>query len=85
MQRGPVRLDGRHEPRREAEPAWVLALREQIGIPHTLAEIGVHEEDAARMAPMAEIDPSSATNPIPLDVPVLTQLYQDAIGGRLAA
>ena len=62
---------------------WILELRERIGIPHTLKEIGVDESDAERFAPMAVIDPSSATNPVPLDAGNLEALYLRAIGGVL--
>ena len=62
---------------------WILELRERIGIPHTLKEIGVDESDAERFAPMALIDPSSATNPVPLDAGNLEALYLRAIGGVL--
>lgn len=62
---------------------WILALRERIGIPHTLKDLGVSESDAGRFAPMAEIDPSSATNPVPLDATNLEALYLRAITGAL--
>ena len=62
---------------------WVLDLRERIGVPHTLKDIGVDEPDARRLAPMAAADPSSATNPIPLDAENLEALYLRAIHGVL--
>ena len=62
---------------------WVLALRERIGIPHTLKDIGVDEPDARRLAPMAAEDPSSPTNPVPLDAANLEALYLRAINGAL--
>ena len=62
---------------------WVLALRERIGIPHTLRDIGVGEEHVERLAPMAEKDPSSATNPVPLTTENLDRLYRRAIAGEL--
>ena len=62
---------------------WVLALRERIGIPHTLKEIGVDEPYARRLAPMAAEDPSSPTNPVPLDASNLEALYLRAINGAL--
>ena len=62
---------------------WVLALRERIGIPHTLREIGVREEHVERLVPMAEKDPSSATNPVPLSTGSLDALYRRAIAGKL--
>jgi alcohol dehydrogenase class IV len=63
---------------------WVLRLREQIGIPHTLQDIGVSEEYAAQLAPMAENDPSSGTNPLPLTADNLEKLYLRAIRGDLS-
>jgi alcohol dehydrogenase class IV len=60
---------------------WVLKLREEINIQHTLKEIGVDEEYAEKLAPMAEADPSSATNPIPLTTAALQTLYLDCING----
>ena len=62
---------------------WVLDLRERIGIPHTLKDIGVDELHAPRRAPMAAADPSSPTNPIPLDASRLEALYLRAINGVL--
>jgi len=62
---------------------WVLALREHIGIPHTLAALGVAHEHVAALAPMAAEDPSSATNPVPLSVEDCAALYRRAIDGEL--
>ena len=68
----------------DAVQNWVLELREQVGIPHTLKEIGVTEEYAAQLAPMAAADPSSGTNPIPLTAANLEPLYLRCIRGELA-
>ena len=62
---------------------WVLGLRERIGIPHTLHDLGVHEEHVATLAPMAQKDPSSATNPVPLSTAGLSALYRRAIAGEV--
>ena len=62
---------------------WILALREEIGIPHTLRDIGVDASFARRMAPMAAVDPSAATNPVPLGTDALERLYLRAIDGVL--
>ena len=51
--------------------------------PHTLRDIGVEEAHVARLAPMAEKDPSSATNPVPLTAENLDRLYRHAIAGEL--
>ncbi len=64
---------------------WILGLREQIGIPHTLAALAVKEEHIAQLAPMAAADPSSPTNPIALDSENLAGLYHRSIIGELKA
>ncbi len=62
---------------------WILGLRERIGIPRTLTGIGVPSEAAARLAPMALVDPSSATNPVHLTITALESLFENALEGRL--
>jgi alcohol dehydrogenase class IV len=62
---------------------WVLALRREIGIPNTLADIGVKEEHIPELAPMAALDPSCGGNPLPVDATNLAALYRDAITGTL--
>ena len=69
----------------EGVAQWVLDLRARIGIPHTLADIGVPPDAASRLAPMALVDPSSATNPIELTTPALESLFENALQGRLRA
>ncbi len=63
--------------------AWTIALRKQVGIPHTLAEIGVSEDVVAEAAPMAERDPSSGGNPVPLRAADYAALYRRAIAGEI--
>jgi alcohol dehydrogenase class IV len=62
---------------------WVLALREECGIPHTLAELGVTEAHVPTLAPMAVVDPSSGSNPVPVTEEAATALYLNAIRGTL--
>ena len=64
---------------------WVLELRDSIGIPVPLADIGVPSDAASRLAPMALVDPSSATNPVTLTTPALQSLFEIALEGRLQA
>ena len=78
-----ARYLGLPNPSFDAVLDWVLDLRERIGIPHTLEDIGVAEPYAARLAPMAADDPSSPTNPVPLDADNLEALYLRAIRGVL--
>ena len=62
---------------------WVLSLREECGIPHTLKDLGVEEEHIATLAPMAAVDPSSGSNPVPVTEEAAAALYAKAIEGKL--
>jgi alcohol dehydrogenase len=63
--------------------AWVLALRREIGIPHTLKEIGVDDDMIGEAAPMAEHDPSTGGNPRPVTAREYETLYRKAIRGEM--
>jgi alcohol dehydrogenase class IV len=63
---------------------WVLELRRQIGIPHTLAGIGVEEKHARRFAPQALSDPSTGGNPLPMTATDFERLYLNCIRGELS-
>jgi alcohol dehydrogenase class IV len=63
---------------------WVLAFRRELGIPHTLAEIGVPLDDAATIGKEAAVDPSAGSNPIPIDAPTFERLFRSAVRGDLA-
>ena len=62
---------------------WVLALRKEIGIPHTLAELGVKESDLDRLTPMAVDDPSTGGNPRPAGHAEMREMFVKAIRGEL--
>jgi alcohol dehydrogenase class IV len=62
---------------------WTLALRKRLGIPHTLAEIGVGEDMVTEAAPMAEHDPSTGGNPVAMTARDYDGLYRKAIKGVL--
>jgi alcohol dehydrogenase class IV len=62
---------------------WVLALRRELGIPHTLKEIGVDESVLPEAAAMAEHDPSNDGNPRRLDAGEYDRLFRNAINGLL--
>jgi len=62
---------------------WVLELRREIGIPHTLAEIGVKEEHAKPFAPQAFADPSTGGNPLPMTTADFEHLYLNCVRGEL--
>jgi alcohol dehydrogenase class IV len=65
--------------------SWVMALRRELGIPHSLAEIGVSTVNAEVIGREAAIDPSAAGNPIGLDAAVLERIFRAAVGGELGA
>jgi len=65
--------------------AWVIGLRSAIGIPHTLADIGVREEHARPFAPQALNDPSTGGNPLPMTEQDFERLYLKCIRGELAS
>jgi alcohol dehydrogenase class IV len=73
------------DPSGKSVQSWVLALREEIGIAHTLAELDVTEDLIPRLAKMAVDDPTAPTNPVKLTVANLETLYASAIKGELAA
>ena len=64
---------------------WVLTLRSEIGIPHSLADLGVAESGVADLVALAEIDQARAGNPRDLTKRDLTQLFVDAIHGDVTA
>jgi alcohol dehydrogenase class IV len=78
-----ARYLGLPDPSFDAVLDWILALREEIGIPADLAALGVREDHIGQLAPMAAVDPSAGSNPIPLTAKNLTTLFQRAVQGRI--
>ena len=62
---------------------WVLALREAVGIPHTLADIGLDDAEAERVGRMASQDPSAGTNPVNFSAEKYSQHFRAAVAGNL--
>jgi alcohol dehydrogenase class IV len=67
----------------DAVLSWLLAFRNKLGVPHTLAELGVKEADAGRIAADAVRDPTAAANPRQLTEAQFEQLTLAAIRGDL--
>jgi alcohol dehydrogenase class IV len=65
--------------------AWVLDMRRELKIPHSLADIGVSVDKAAIIGREAAIDPSASGNPIPVDAAQLEHIFRAAVAGKLAA
>jgi alcohol dehydrogenase class IV len=62
---------------------WVLDLRRDLGIPHTLADLGVRPEMFDKIAKMSLADPTAATNPVPLTLESARSILTAASEGRL--
>jgi len=63
--------------------AFVLKLRKDIGVPHTLVELGVDDRQADLIADMAIVDPSASGNPLPLTRDDVAKIFDAALHGRL--
>ncbi len=62
---------------------WLLDLRSTLGIPHTLRDLGVPDDNFDTLAAMAAVDPCARDNPVPLGEDTLRQLLQETYDGRL--
>ena len=65
--------------------AWVLEFRRELGVPNSLAEIGVTTHNAAVIGREAAIDPSASGNPLPVDAAQLERIFRAAVAGDLSA
>ena len=62
---------------------WILELRSNLNIPHTLSEIIDDDKNLEKMSLMAFNDPSTSTNPIPVNVEDFLKMYLNAFKGDL--
>jgi len=62
---------------------WVLAFRQRLRIPHSLAEIGVPLANADTIGHEASLDPSAGGNPLPTDAATYARLFRSAVKGDL--
>ncbi|MFW5969066.1 MAG: iron-containing alcohol dehydrogenase [Halofilum sp. (in: g-proteobacteria)] len=62
---------------------WVLQFRERLGVPHTLADLGVDDNRADEIGRLGEIDPPAAKNPVPVKAADLEGIFVNAVNGRL--
>jgi alcohol dehydrogenase class IV len=63
---------------------WILALRSQLELPHTLEGI-IDEELTSTIVPMAAADPSLATNPKPCTYEEIERVLLKSLHGDLSA
>jgi alcohol dehydrogenase class IV len=62
---------------------FILQLRTDLGVPHTLAGLKVNDKKFEIMSTMAPKDPTAGGNPITLDKDAALSLYKRALEGRL--
>ena len=68
----------------DAVMQWMLDLRRQLELPHTLEGVpGFDEAMAKRLAPLAVADPSMGGNPIPADAADCERVFIKALRGDL--
>jgi len=77
------RILGLADPSFDGVMRWLLDFRASLGIPHSLAEAGVPADRAEEIGRMAERDPSTGGNPMPIDAAALTGVFLAAHAGRL--
>ena len=61
----------------------VLALREKLGVPHTLKDFKVTGEKRDQIAEMAIVDPTAGGNPVKLTRELALEIFDRAMEGRL--
>lgn len=45
---------------------WILDLRAEVGVPHSVTALGLARADFDRVAALAETDICATTNPVPI-------------------
>lgn len=74
---------GLANPSFQAVMDWVLQLRVEIEIPHTLKELGVGDDRLDELSEMAAVDPTAGGNPIPAGPAEMKAMFISAMEGRL--
>jgi alcohol dehydrogenase class IV len=67
----------------DAVLSWVLDFRKTLGIPETLAAIGIPADQADLVGKMASIDPTAGTNPVALSASEYSTIFRNALSGQL--
>jgi alcohol dehydrogenase class IV len=71
------------KPRFSAFLDWTLRLREDLGVPHTLAGLKVDDQKFDLMAKMAPKDPTASGNPVRLTRAAAAKLYGRTLEGKV--
>lgn len=62
---------------------WTLAMRDSLGIPHALSNIGITDSEAEKVGAMAAVDSTAAGNPIAFTPEQYSALFTSAVAGTL--
>ncbi len=62
---------------------YVLQLRNDLGVPHTLAGLKVDDKKFELMSEMSPKDPTAGGNPVPLDKAASLKLFKAALKGKI--
>jgi len=60
---------------------FIIDLRQQVGVPHTLSELGGNAARSEEIAAMAVLDPSAGGNPLPFDLAAAREVLNKAFAG----
>lgn len=71
------------KPNAEGVIDWIITLRAEIGIPHSLADMDIPDDEAARIGAMAAVDPTAGGNPIQFSADQYAEIFQRAHAGDL--
>jgi alcohol dehydrogenase class IV len=63
---------------------WIMELRQELGIPNTLAELGVDDTRFDELSTMAFNDPSTGGNPRSLTATDMRRMFEMTYEGRLS-
>ena len=62
---------------------WILTLRQQLNIPHTLAEVNIDTSKCEEIGMMAFNDATAAGNPIAFSAEQYSEIFKSAVQGKL--
>ena len=62
---------------------WVMQLRSDLAVPHSLKDLGVDDKKFDLLSEMSPKDPTAGGNPVPLDVAASRRLFEAAYIGKV--
>ena len=62
---------------------YIVDLRQHVGVPNTLIDLGIDPARSAEIAAKAVLDPSAGGNPVTFDLPAALQILSAAFAGDI--